>query len=105
MGGFIINKGADLGILGERVGLGPARKMPALANGLPLLDSSTSSSQPADAKIAKQVLRSLGLGKIPGLGPCKLPDFLFPLTLKKYLWTHTVFARFSTRIGPHRNLI
>lgn len=68
IGGFMVNRGAELGILGERIGPGPARTISGLERGYPSLDPSSTSSQHASADFQKSLFRSLGLGNLPGLG-------------------------------------
>uniref|UniRef100_A0AC35F6C8 Uncharacterized protein n=1 Tax=Panagrolaimus sp. PS1159 TaxID=55785 RepID=A0AC35F6C8_9BILA len=66
VGGLMFNSGTDIGVLGERVGKGPARSIGALAAGYPSfgLDPNTKS---ADSRASNAALRALGIPPVPGL--------------------------------------
>ncbi|VDN32413.1 unnamed protein product [Gongylonema pulchrum] len=68
IGGLVVNRGAELGILGERIGPGPARTIDGLERGFPSLDPLSPTNHVASAEFQKSILRSLGLGNLPGLG-------------------------------------
>lgn len=81
IGGFVMNKGTELGILGERIGPGPARTMSGLLRAYPTLDPNSPLNQRAVAELQQNFFRSLGLGSLPGLG--KLFDKSSPNTSHK----------------------
>uniref|UniRef100_A0AC34F4I6 Uncharacterized protein n=1 Tax=Panagrolaimus sp. ES5 TaxID=591445 RepID=A0AC34F4I6_9BILA len=83
VGGLMFNSGTDIGILGERIGKGPARAIGALEGGYPSfgLDPNTKS---ADNRASNAALRSLGIPPVPGLAKkyadyCGVPNIhLYP---------------------------
>ncbi|TMS34033.1 hypothetical protein L596_001697 [Steinernema carpocapsae] len=66
-GGLMFNEGTDMGVLGQRIGKGPARTMSALSHGFPSfgLDPNT---KMADDKVSDAALKALGVPPVPGLG-------------------------------------
>lgn len=63
----MVNQGTDIGIMGERIGKGPARSMNALTHGLPTFGLGGPATANADRKANQEFLRSLGVPKIAGL--------------------------------------
>uniref|UniRef100_A0A914CW03 Uncharacterized protein n=1 Tax=Acrobeloides nanus TaxID=290746 RepID=A0A914CW03_9BILA len=67
IGGFMLNEGSIVGVLGQQTGREPARTMSSLSSGYPSLGLDPN-TQAADRRATNAALRALGIPSLPGIG-------------------------------------